>query len=170
MLIRKLSTQSTFITFILLLFSSPWSLSGPSTTLMRRVLFLPCSEENTLCIQSFNICSRRYPTGEERCIACKLCASACPAKAITIETEPRPDNSRRTVKYDIDMTKCIYCGFCQEACPVDAIVEVKYWKKHRDPTMRTVPSSMKISFTIRLNSLITEIDGNHSLQEISNTW
>ena len=66
---------------------------------------------------------RRYANGEERCIACKLCESICPAQAITIEAEEREDGSRRTTRYDIDMTKCIYCGFCQEACPVDAIVE-----------------------------------------------
>ena len=73
---------------------------------------------------------RRYPNGEERCIACKLCEAVCPAMAITIESEQRDDGSRRTTRYDIDLTKCIFCGFCEESCPVDAIVETRIYEYH----------------------------------------
>ncbi len=73
---------------------------------------------------------RRYPNGEERCIACKLCEAVCPAMAITIESEQRGDGSRRTSRYDIDLTKCIFCGFCEEACPVDAVVETRVFEYH----------------------------------------
>ena len=73
---------------------------------------------------------RRYPNGEERCIACKLCEAVCPALAITIESEARDDGSRRTTRYDIDLTKCIFCGFCEESCPVDAIVETHLLEYH----------------------------------------
>jgi len=73
---------------------------------------------------------RRYPNGEERCIACKLCEAVCPALAITIESEQRADGTRRTTRYDIDLTKCIFCGFCEESCPVDSIVETDIFEYH----------------------------------------
>jgi NADH-quinone oxidoreductase subunit I len=73
---------------------------------------------------------RRYPNGEERCIACKLCEAVCPALAITIESDQRDDGTRRTTRYDIDLTKCIFCGFCEESCPVDSIVETRIFEYH----------------------------------------
>ena len=73
---------------------------------------------------------RKYPNGEERCIGCKLCEAVCPALAISMDTEVRSDNTRRTTKYEIDLFKCIYCGFCEEACPVDAIVETSIFEYH----------------------------------------
>jgi len=75
---------------------------------------------------------RRYPNGEERCIACKLCQAVCPAAAITIESDVADDGTRRTTRYDIDLFKCIYCGFCEEACPVDAIVETRIFEYHME--------------------------------------
>ncbi len=100
--------------------------------LFRRKITVQYPEEKTPLSPRFRglHALRRYPNGEERCIACKLCEAVCPAVAITIESEEREDGTRRTTRYDIDLTKCIFCGFCEESCPVDSIVETRFFEYH----------------------------------------
>jgi len=100
--------------------------------LFRRKITVQYPEEKTPLSPRFRglHALRRYPNGEERCIACKLCEAVCPAVAITIESEQRGDGTRRTTRYDIDLTKCIFCGFCEESCPVDSIVETRIFEYH----------------------------------------
>ena len=87
---------------------------------------------------------RRYPNGEERCIACNLCEAVCPAMCITIDSEERPDGTRRTTRYDIDLFKCIYCGFCEEACPTDAIVMTRHFEFHMEERNEAVIDKQRL--------------------------
>ncbi len=119
-----------FKTFLLLELVKGMWLTGRH--LFKRKITIQYPEEKTPMSPRFRglHALRRYPNGEERCIACKLCEAVCPALAITIESEQRPDGTRRTTRYDIDLTKCIFCGFCEESCPVDAIVETRIFEYH----------------------------------------
>ena len=119
-----------FRTFLLLELVKGLALTGRN--LFRRKVTILYPEEKTPVSPRFRglHALRRYPNGEERCIACKLCEAVCPALAIHIESEQREDGTRRTTRYDIDLTKCIFCGFCEEACPVDAIVETRTLEYH----------------------------------------
>lgn len=110
--------------------------------LFKKKITVQYPEEETPISPRFRgmLALRRYPNGEERCIACKLCEAVCPALAITIDSEPREDGSRRTTRYDVDAFKCIYCGFCEESCPVDSIVltpEMHYHFEERGENILT---------------------------------
>jgi NADH-quinone oxidoreductase subunit I len=122
--------QRFFRTFLLIELVKGMLLTGRH--LFRRKITVQYPEEKTPMSPRFRglHALRRYPNGEERCIACKLCEAVCPALAITIESEQRADGTRRTTRYDIDLTKCIFCGFCEESCPVDSIVETHILEYH----------------------------------------
>jgi len=124
------SIKSFFDTYLLTELVRGMALTGRH--LFARKITVQFPEEKTPQSARFRglHAQRRYPNGEERCIACKLCEAVCPAMAIKIESEQREDGTRRTTVYDIDLTKCIFCGFCEEACPVDAIVETRILEYH----------------------------------------
>jgi len=119
-----------FRSFLLIELVKGMALTGRH--LFRRKITVQFPEEKTPMSPRFRglHALRRYPNGEERCIACKLCEAVCPALAITIESEARADGTRRTTRYDIDLTKCIFCGMCEESCPVDSIVETHILEYH----------------------------------------
>ena len=119
-----------FKTFLLVELAKGLGITGRH--LFARKITIQFPEEKTPASPRFRglHALRRYPNGEERCIGCKLCEAVCPALAITIETAEREDNTRRTTRYDIDLTKCIFCGFCEESCPVDSIVETHLLEYH----------------------------------------
>ena len=122
--------RQLFRTFLLVELVKGMMLTGRH--LFRRKITVQYPDERTPLSPRFRglHALRRYPNGEERCIACKLCEAVCPALAITIESEQRDDGTRRTTRYDIDLTKCIFCGFCEESCPVDSIVETNIFEYH----------------------------------------
>jgi NADH-quinone oxidoreductase subunit I len=122
--------KSFFSTFLLVELLKGMALTG--RYMFARKITVQFPEERTPLSPRFRglHALRRYPNGEERCIACKLCEAVCPALAITIELAQRDDGTRRTTRYDIDLTKCIFCGMCEEACPVDAIVETRIFDYH----------------------------------------
>jgi len=136
-----------FRTFLLVELVKGMALTGRH--LFRRKITVQYPEEKTPLSPRFRglHALRRYPNGEERCIACKLCEAVCPALAITIESEQRADGTRRTTRYDIDLTKCIFCGFCEESCPVDAIVEthiLEYHGEERGDLIYTKPMLLAV--------------------------
>ncbi|WP_043699200.1 NADH-quinone oxidoreductase subunit NuoI [Tepidimonas taiwanensis] len=128
--VAPFSLKDFFKSFLLVELFKGMALTGRYA--LRRKVTVQYPEEKTPLSPRFRglHAQRRYPNGEERCIACKLCEAVCPAMAIAIESAEREDGTRRTTRYDIDLTKCIFCGFCEEACPVDAIVETHIFEYH----------------------------------------
>ncbi len=128
--VAPFSLKDFFKSFLLVELFKGMALTGRYA--LRRKVTVQFPEEKTPLSPRFRglHALRRYPNGEERCIACKLCEAVCPAMAIIIESAQREDGTRRTTRYDIDLTKCIFCGFCEEACPVDAIVETHIFEYH----------------------------------------